>query len=253
MGRERFEAEFGCYTDWLVEAIEELAIDDPVPAACRGTGNPHLLDHLAGELTIKGASTFIDVGAGLGGPAAWIASTRGCRVVGIDVMESGARGMRRLFPEVLATVATSRALPFRDDAFDVGWSLGVIEMIQDKPAALRELNRVLAPGARFAVFDFLATDRDVSGAPLADRFEQVDDVMAAIENAGLKIAGAGRSAELDPPPLEWRATTESVKDAVRRKHEGDDRLALVDEQLGYFNELRRSEKIEPWEFVLEAT
>jgi hypothetical protein len=78
MGRACFEAEFGHYAGWVVDAIQRLESCDPVSAACQGTGNPFLLDHLAAGLVIEKGSLVLDVGVGLGGPGAWLVRERWC-------------------------------------------------------------------------------------------------------------------------------------------------------------------------------
>ena len=74
-------------------------------------------------------------------------------VVGIDlspdmlaVAEAGRAeaGMSR----VRFCAAMVEALPFADAFFDVALSNGVLNLIPDKPAALREIFRVLRPGGR---------------------------------------------------------------------------------------------------------
>jgi len=44
-------------------------------------------------------------------------------------------------------------LPFPADAFDVVISNGAFNLVPDKPAALREVYRVLKPGGRFWLAD----------------------------------------------------------------------------------------------------
>jgi ubiquinone/menaquinone biosynthesis C-methylase UbiE len=49
--------------------------------------------------------------------------------------------------------ATVEAMPFPDNAFDVALSNGVLNLVPDKPAALRQIHRVLKPGGRLQVCD----------------------------------------------------------------------------------------------------
>ena len=60
-GRERLEDEFGRYATWVAEAVEGLRIDDPVPAACRGTGDPRLLERLTKMVGARPGMRFLDV------------------------------------------------------------------------------------------------------------------------------------------------------------------------------------------------
>jgi ubiquinone/menaquinone biosynthesis C-methylase UbiE len=176
MGRARFEAEFGHYSAWLVDAIQELELPDRIPPACRGTGNPSLLEHLAASLQFDQGDVVLDVGVGLGGPGAWLVRNRSCTLVGIDVMMQSAIGATRLFEDIHVAVASTRAMPFRDRTFHAAWALGVIEMIADKARAFQEIMRVLVPGARVVLYDFVATGSLLENPPAASRFESADDI-----------------------------------------------------------------------------
>lgn len=253
MGRERFEAEFGHYTEWLVDAIHELGLHDPVPAACRGTGNPWLLAHLAGYLDLEPGSIVLDVGIGLGGPAAWLARERSCKVVGIDIMPPAARGITRLFPDLRVALATTRALPFADATFTAAWSLGVIEMIEHKQEAFEEIARVLAPGARMVLYDFVATEDQLEKPPAADRFASAAEIAKLLEAAGLRVIEAGTVPFLPQPPDEWQSAIKRVRDRIRERHEDDERFLLAEEERGNFNRLRRWGAIEEWQFRIART
>lgn len=136
-----------------------------IPMAIRerfvGVGNPFSLGPIcAGE-------SVLDLGCGAGFDAFIAAQRVGLegRVVGID-----------LSPEMLAVAlagqaeagfhqieffeAPVEALPFPDASFDVALSNGVLNLVPDKPAALREICRVLRPGGRLQACDIgLVGDR----------------------------------------------------------------------------------------------
>ena len=250
MGRSRFEAEFGSYTSWLVDAIEALGLEDPVPAACRGTGNPSLLTHLADALEVGPGELVLDIGVGIGGPAAWLARKKNCDVVGIDVMQAAAQGVRRLFPSVSVVVSTTRALPFPTGSFHAAWSLGVVEMIADKPTAFAEMHRVLAPRARLAVYDFVSKSEDLEGAPLADRFCTAAALERDFAAARFSIIESTAPDFPSAPPT-WQDAVDRVREAVRRDHDGDRTLHLAESQRESFNRLRVGGDIEEWQFLLE--
>ncbi|MGH2730702.1 MAG: class I SAM-dependent methyltransferase [Actinomycetota bacterium] len=250
MGRERLEIEFGRYSEWLAEAIAELGID-PIPASCRGTGNPALFERMADGIRADSKTRVLDLGCGLGGPGAWLAGSRGCRVVGVDVMEAGVRGLKRLFPDACAVVASLRSLPFPDGNFDGAWALGVIETITDKATALDEVARVLVPDGRFAVFSFVASQPMLFDVPIADRFEQPEVVLATLASAGFTTIAAGPVAGLPQPPTEWTDPSDKARAEVHRRHRGDPKLDDVDAEIAKIRKLVRSKEIEAWQFVLE--
>lgn len=251
MGRARFEAEFGHYSAWVVDAIKQIGLKDSIPAACRGTGNPSLLQHLAAGLGIEQGALVLDVGVGLGGPAAWLVRHHACRLVGIDIMIESARGATLLFADIQTAVASTRALPFKDRTFDAAWALGVIEMIADKKRAFEEIARVLVPRARVVLYDFVATGSLLQDPPAASRFESAEDITEKLEEAGFNMLRSCPVPFISPPPDGWRAAAVSVRERIRDEHRGDRRLAMAEEGLNSFNRVRRSGSIREWEFVAE--
>jgi ubiquinone/menaquinone biosynthesis C-methylase UbiE len=133
------------------------------------------LRSLADALRVGPGQTFVDLGCGHGGPGLWVARETGASVVGIDLSrpaiartaqraeEFGVADRARF--EVADLVATG--LP--DAAFNAAMSVDVLWSVPDKVAALREIARILKPGARFA---FTNWDRDLTPPgylpPLAD-------------------------------------------------------------------------------------
>lgn len=248
MGRERLEIEFGHYSEWLVDAAVALAVDDRVPVACRGTGDPDLFARLADELELTGEERVLDVGCGIGGPTAWLVRERAVDAVGVDVMEPAIRGLRRLFPSLPVLVATSRALPFATGVFDAAWAIGALEMIGHKRDALGEIRRVLAPGGRLAVYTLVASC-GVSDSPLADRFEEHDRLLQEMRAAGFRVLRASES-NLPSPPPHWNDLSEAVHEEVGRVHSSDPGLALVRGELVKLARLLREKTVFPWEFIL---
>lgn len=129
-----------------------------IPPAIRerfvGVGNPFALGPIhAGE-------AVLDLGCGAGFDALVAAQLVGAsgRVAGIDLspamLEVADAGRAELgFRQVEFRVASVEALPFPDPSFDVALSNGVLNLIPDKPAALREVLRVLRPGGRLQACD----------------------------------------------------------------------------------------------------
>lgn len=119
-----------------------------------GVGNPFALG------PIRPGEAALDLGCGAGFDAFVAAQLVGPsgRVAGIDlspemlaVAEAGKveGGFRR----VEFRQAAVEAMPFPDESFDVALSNGVLNLIPDKPAALREIFRVLRPGGRLQACD----------------------------------------------------------------------------------------------------
>jgi len=248
--RSKLELEFDTYSAWLVESLADLEPEDVIAGTCRGTGNPELLERVADSLDVGPDSLVLDVGSGLGGPSAWLGRERGCRVVGVDVIETEVRAAARLFPETTPVVAGAERLPWRDASFDAVCSLGVIEMVANKRDALGELSRVLKPGGGVAIYGFFATDKPFRHAPTANHFVKAEGLISDLERSGVRLVEASRC-RYSPAPDSWRRATAALRADVDRRHQGDDRLTLAQAQLGSFNWLRTSRCIEDWLLVGE--
>lgn len=171
-----------------------------------GTTSTDELAELAG---IGSESTVLDVGCGLGGPILHLASTVGCRVTGIDLVDTnieqariraGERGLDHLasFDHGDAT-----ALPYGDASFDVVWGQDAWCHVPDKTALLGEAARVLRPGGTIAFTDWLADD----GMSEPARSEALDAALcstaasAAQYVQGLAAAGFVGVEHLDIGPI----------------------------------------------------
>jgi sarcosine/dimethylglycine N-methyltransferase len=120
------------------------------------------VDLLARRAGVETTSRVLDVCAGLGGPARFLATRRGCRVVGIELNPGRAAGAQRLTARVgLATRVRivrgdATRLPFRDGSFDVCLSQEALMHVADKAAVLAGCRRVLARDGRLAFTDWVA-------------------------------------------------------------------------------------------------
>jgi MPBQ/MSBQ methyltransferase len=117
-------------------------------------------------------SVVLDVGCGIGGPARLLADRTGCRVEGVDLTAEFVRtgtalnDLTGLGDRVSLREADATALPFGDGALDAAWMLHVGMNIPDKAGVLREVHRVLRPGAVFLVYDVMGEGNDVLDFPL---------------------------------------------------------------------------------------
>lgn len=252
MGRERLEIEFGRFAGWLAEAVTATTRGDPIPAACRGTGNPELFRVVADALGLAEGVVALDVGCGIGGPGAWMNERTGCEVVGVDVMHHAARGARLLFPGMEVVVASSRALPFADRTFDAALALGVLETIADKRSALREITRVLKGGARLCAYTYLCSEEGVSESPVADRFEERTTLERSLDEVGLRCIEARPVNGLDVIPASWREANRAAHDEVERRHGDDPHYAAAIAEMDKVARLISHHIVQPWLYVLEA-
>ncbi len=139
------------YADEWLAGVPERAIE-----SFAGTGNPFSLGELqAGE-------HVVDVGSGAGMDsliAAQMVGPRG-QVVGVDMTPAMLEKARASAAEAGLTNVEFRqgygeALPVPDAWADVVISNGVLNLMPDKMAGLREMARVLKPGGRLQIGDIL--------------------------------------------------------------------------------------------------
>jgi 2-polyprenyl-3-methyl-5-hydroxy-6-metoxy-1,4-benzoquinol methylase len=105
-------------------------------------------EHLARYLwaaQVAGGVELLDAGCGTGYGTAILAATGAARVSAIDIDPACVERVRDAVAGVEAHAADVRELPFPDASFDLVVCFEVIEHIDERRAAIRELARVLRP------------------------------------------------------------------------------------------------------------
>jgi SAM-dependent methyltransferase len=226
------EAEFDTVAAWTAEAAVGLGPDYYLPAACRGSGQPASLDWLLHALQPRAGDTMIDVGAGLGGPAAYAAARTGAGPILVEPEQRACRAAARLFRAPVVQ-ADATALPFPDAAADVAWCLGVL-CTAPGPAAqvamLRELRRVLRPAGRLGLLVLTAVALPLDDPPHGNHFPAGDELDALIGQAGLAVDGRVSSGALPAPSPEWADRERAVEDELDRRFGHRPQLATAREQ-----------------------
>ncbi len=227
--------EFGTEAAWTVEVVAELPSADAIPGACQGSGDPAALDWLADALEVNQATRFLDLGGGIGGPAAWLRGRQGCEPVVAEPMIDAARGARTLFG--LPGVAVVDQLPFPAGAFDAAWVLAVLSTVDDRARTLAELHRVVVPGGHLGVQEYLRTGERIEEPPEGNDFLTFDELVATLSDAGFNVVEDVGVADLSPPPPEWKAAEDRVKDTVAERHAGERVLEETQRAVHRFAEL----------------
>jgi demethylmenaquinone methyltransferase/2-methoxy-6-polyprenyl-1,4-benzoquinol methylase len=99
--------------------------------------------------------TVLDVATGTGAVARELLRQKACSVVGLDQSpEMLAEARRRLPADVTLVEGNAEELPFEDESFDALTFTYLLRYVDDPPATLHELARVVRPGGTVAGLEF---------------------------------------------------------------------------------------------------
>ncbi len=122
--------------------------------------DPRWRRFLVSRIDAGPTDTVLDVATGTAAVALELVRQKDCFVVGVD-LTSGmlAEGRRRVALAAAATKvrlqeADARSLPFEDGLFDALTFTYLLRYVDDPPAVLRELARVVKPGGSIAGLEF---------------------------------------------------------------------------------------------------
>lgn len=142
----------------LAELYQRAMGDDyPVDVDPSSSCTRSLLGHILEMLALRSGDLLVDLGCGRGGPGLWLARETRARLAGLDFSPTGiALAMCTAERFALQTPVQFRVASFDvtglpDASADGVISVDALPFAPDRDAALREVRRVLRPGAR-AVF-----------------------------------------------------------------------------------------------------
>ena len=124
---------------------------------------------LATRLGVTSGARVLDAGCGVGGSSLWLAKTFDASVVGITPVPSQITRARHyaeqqgLADHVTFELEDYTATAFPDHSFDFIWAMESVCHAPDKRLFLAEARRLLRPGGRLGMVEYLRTAR-----PLAD-------------------------------------------------------------------------------------
>lgn len=145
---------------------------EPIQVASRRT-----VEQLASLLDLSAQSRVLDLGAGYGGAARYLAQTYGSQVVALNLSEVENQRDRQmnqaqgLADRIEVLDGSFEQIPCEEASFDVVWSQDAILHSGDRLQVLREVARVLKPGGSFVFTDPMQADTCPEGVlqPILDR------------------------------------------------------------------------------------
>ncbi len=150
---------------------------------------------LVERIDARAEDTLLDVACGTGAIALALARRYGCSVVGVDASgEMLAAGRHRVAAagaeaRIRLTQGRAEALPFADASFD-GLTAGyLLRYVADPAATLRELARVVRPGARVASLDFFVPPSPIVRAAWRPYVHLVLPALGGVVSPGWREVG----------------------------------------------------------------
>ena len=154
--------------DRIVDALDEAGTDASslTPDSFAGADEFHIGGRKGSEivadlLNIEGGRKIIDLGCGIGGPARFLARTKGVHVTGIDLTPEfveAASALTQLVgmsDQVDFHVGSATSIPFGDDSFDAATMIHVGMNIAEKAVMMSEMARVTRAGGTVLIYDVM--------------------------------------------------------------------------------------------------
>jgi SAM-dependent methyltransferase len=136
---------------------------------------------VADAAQIRSGERVLDVACGTGILARTIAERVGMKgsVVGLDVNDGMLAVAAHKAPQIEWRRGRAEALPFDSDSFDAVVSQFGLMFFEDRPAALREMIRVLRPGGHLAIAVWASLETSPGYAAMADLLQRLFGEQAA--------------------------------------------------------------------------
>ena len=175
---------------------------------------------LADLADIQPGDRVLDAGCGIAGSSVWLARERGANVIGITPVRSQVERARAaaqqhgLADQLSFEVADYAATAFQDASFDVIWALESVCHAESKQAVYAEFGRLLRPGGRLIIAEYIRSSRRLPQRDEALLHEWLDGWMIPdIDTREEHIAHAQRAGLA---AVKVRDVTPNMRKSLRR-------------------------------------
>jgi sterol 24-C-methyltransferase len=175
--------------------VEKMYIPPYMDERAGVTGNQDLFEQkMMRDIGARPGMRLLDLGCGRGRVAYHVASRSGAHVTGINI-DPGQISSARDFARHMGlddrtefrTHSLNDRLPFEDETFDGAYQIQAFTYAKDLGAVCRELARVLKPGARLSVLDWVLLPAYDEGNPVhVDLVARACGVLGAIASPSLQ-------------------------------------------------------------------
>jgi SAM-dependent methyltransferase len=206
---------------WRLDAVLRLDLrgEELMAGASTGVGYPLALEPIVSDLQVGPGRRALDLGAGLGGVAHWIASSTGADVTAVEPEQAAVAGARRLFPGLAFVQADATMLPFAGGQFDAVTLLGVVSLVAELRPLIDEVARVLRPGGRVGLSDLCLVAGSVArSVESPNTFRSLANLVDELERSRFTVVELALGAA--DVPTRWDDVGRRVDAEMSRRHGG---------------------------------
>ncbi|TPX13065.1 uncharacterized protein E0L32_006491 [Thyridium curvatum] len=144
-------------------------------------------ESIARDIGLKASDEVLDLGCGRGRVAAHMATYSGAKVTGLNIDPNQLAQARSFNDEqglsnsFVEADQNNLPLPFDDDKFDAFYEIQALSLCKDLTALFKEVYRVLKPGAKFSLLDWVSLPAyDPTNAEHAELMRRVKPLIGAV-------------------------------------------------------------------------
>ncbi|CAK38686.1 sterol 24-C-methyltransferase [Aspergillus awamori] len=145
-------------------------------------------ESIAQDIGLSAGDHVLDLGCGRGRVAAHMTQYSGAKVTGLNI-DPNQIGQAKTYNEKLGFTNNSFVvqdfnslpLPFEDASFDAFYQIQALSLCKDLPSLFREIYRVVKPGAKISLLDWVSLpDYDPSNPEHAELMRRVKPLIGAV-------------------------------------------------------------------------